>query len=101
MSFGQNIEFNAAKTFGSSAATKFGVNVYLFYSVQPGIEVIKLLLCSYQLNMKFILLINVKIPTVVGILTFISRSNTTYVNLRTRNYLVYHYFTFYEIIKFS
>ena len=31
--------------------------------------------CSTQLNMKFILLINVKMPTIVGILTNISRIN--------------------------
>ena len=31
--------------------------------------------CSSQLNMKFFLLINVKMPTVVGILTFISMKN--------------------------
>ena len=29
--------------------------------------------CSTDLNMKFILLINVKMPTIVGILTFISK----------------------------
>ena len=34
-------------------------------------------LCSFQLSMEFILLINVKKPTVVGILTFMSRKNTT------------------------
>ena len=38
-----------------------------------GSEVIKLFSCSTQLNMNFILLINVKMPTVVGVLTFISR----------------------------
>ena len=37
-----------------------------------GPEVIKLFSCSTQLSTKFILLINVKIPTIVGILTFIS-----------------------------
>ena len=31
--------------------------------------------CSAQLRLKFILLINVKMPTVVGILTFINRIN--------------------------
>ena len=31
--------------------------------------------CSIQLRMKFFLLINVKMPTVVGILTFMSRKN--------------------------
>ena len=35
--------------------------------------VIKLVSCSTQLNMKFILLINVKMPTVVGNLICISR----------------------------
>ena len=41
----------------------------------PGPEVIKLFSCSAQLRLKFILLINVKMPTIVGILTFISRIN--------------------------
>ena len=35
-----------------------------------GPEVIKLFPCSTQLSMKFFLLINVKMPTIVGILTF-------------------------------
>ena len=35
-----------------------------------GPEVIKLFSCSTQLSIKFFLLINVKMPTVVGILTF-------------------------------
>ena len=40
-----------------------------------GLEVIKLFSCSAQLRLKFILLINVKMPTIVGILTFMSRIN--------------------------
>ena len=32
--------------------------------------------CSTQLNMKIFLLINVKMPAVVGILTFMSRENS-------------------------
>ena len=36
-------------------------------------KVIKLFSCSAQLRLKFILLINVKKQTIVGILTFISR----------------------------
>ena len=32
--------------------------------------------CSTQLSMKFFLLINVKMPTIVGILTFMSRTNS-------------------------
>ena len=39
----------------------------------PSLEVIKLFSCSTQLSMKVILLINVKMPTIVGILTCISR----------------------------
>ena len=37
----------------------------------PGTEVIKLFSCS----MKFFLPINVKMPTIVGILTFMTRKN--------------------------
>ena len=33
--------------------------------------------CSTQLSTKFILLINLKMPTIVGILTFISKINTS------------------------
>ena len=40
--------------------------------MSPGPEVIKLFPCSTQLSTKFILLINVKMATIVGILTFIS-----------------------------
>ena len=42
----------------------------------------KLFLCSTQLSTKFILLTNVKMPTIVGILTFISRINTSYERLK-------------------
>ena len=38
-----------------------------------GPEAIKIISCSTQLSMKFFLLINVKMPTIVGILTIISR----------------------------
>ena len=53
-------------------------NLHAFNS---GPEVIKLFSCSAQLRLKFILLINVKMPTIVGILTiagiltFLSRIN--------------------------
>ena len=40
-----------------------------------GPEVIKLFSCSTQLSMKFFLLINVKMPTIVGILTFVRGKN--------------------------
>ena len=40
-----------------------------------GLEIIKLFSCSTQPSMKFSLLINMKMPTKVGIFTFISREN--------------------------
>ena len=44
--------------------------------VKSGSEVIKLILCSTQLSMKFFLLINIKMPTIVGILTFMGGKNS-------------------------
>ena len=55
------------------------------FVVTIGLKVIKLFSCSTQLSAKFILLINVKMPTIVGILTFISRINTTSECLKARN----------------
>ena len=46
------------------------------WTVIPGPEVIKKNSCSTQLSMKFFLLINVKMPTIVGILTFVNRKNS-------------------------
>ena len=42
----------------------------------PGPEIINFLSCSTQLSMIFFLLINVKMPTIVGILAFMSRKNS-------------------------
>ena len=55
------------------------------YMYTPGPEVIKLFSYSIQLSTKFILLINVKMPTIVNILTFISMINTTFERLKARN----------------
>ena len=44
-------------------------------------------LCSTKLSTKFILLINVKMPTIAGILTFISRINASYESLKARNFV--------------
>ena len=62
--------------------------------------VIKLFSCSTQLSTKFILLINVKMPTIVGILTFISRINTISKSLNARKISVFQHFGFYEQLKF-
>ena len=65
---------------------------------KPGPEVIKLFAYSTQLSVKFILLINVKMPTIVeiGILTFISMLNTTSERLKARNFFICKYFSVYE-----
>ena len=70
------------------------------HSVSPGPEVIKLFSYSTQLSTKFILLINVKMPTIVGILIFISMINTTFERLKARNFFICWYFDFYEHLKF-
>ena len=55
---------------------------------------------STQLSTKFILLINVEMPTIVGILTFISMMNTTSERLKARNFFICLCFSVYEQLKF-
>ena len=66
---------------------------------QPGPEVINLFSCSTQLSTKFILLINVKMPTIVGILTFISMIHTASERLKVRQFLICRYFSFHEQLE--
>ena len=54
---------------------------------------------SSQLNTKFVLLKNVKMPTIVDILTFISTINTTSERLKAGNFFIYQYFSFNEQLK--
>ena len=61
-----------------------------------GPEIIKPVSCSIQLSLKFIMLINVKMPTIVGILTFISMINKTSESLKARKVLIFQHFSFYE-----
>ena len=56
--------------------TSLPAKIYPDMCWSPGTEVIKLFSCSTQLRMKFVLLINVKMPTAVGILTFMSRKSS-------------------------
>ena len=53
----------------------YGVKQFSYFRPCP--EVMKKNSCSTQLSSKFILLINVKMPTIVGILTLISMINAT------------------------
>ena len=66
---------------------------------KPGTEVIKLFSCSTQLSRKFILLINVKMPTIVGILIFFSMINTTAEHLKARKVFTFKHFRFYDQLK--
>ena len=70
------------------------------HSYLVGPEVIKLFSYSTQPSTKFILLINVKMPTTVGILTFISMINTTSERFKARNFFIFWYFSFNEQLKF-
>ena len=55
---------------------------------------------STQLSTKLILLINVKTPTIAGVLTFISMINTPSERLKARHFFFCLYFSFYEQLKF-
>ena len=79
-----------------SVAEETGLSFDLLETTKTGPYNIKLFLCSTQLTSKFILLINVKLPTIVGILTFISMINTTTERLNARNFFNCPYFNFYE-----
>ena len=83
---------------------KFMLNIFVNWTNSTiqisGPEIIKLFSCSTQLSTTFILLINVKMPTIVGILTFISRINTTSERLKARKISVFQHFSFYDQLKF-
>ena len=55
-------------------------------AIWSGPEVIKLFSYTTQLSTKFLLLINVKMPTIVGSLAFISMMNTTSERHKARNF---------------
>ena len=57
--------------------------------------------CSTQLSMKFIMLIHVKMPTVVGFLTFISMINTTTEGLKASTVFLFQHISFYKQLKFD
>ena len=55
---------------------KFNGSSFISNAEKPGPEVTKLFSCSTQLSMKFFLLSNVNMPTIVDILTFLSGKNS-------------------------
>ena len=62
--------------------------------IKPGPKFIKPFSCSTKLRMNFVMLIHVKRPTIVGILTFISMINTTSskLKLKARNVFICRYY---------
>ena len=70
-----------------------------FTFIKSGPEVIKLLSCSTQLSMKFFLLINVKMPTIVGILTFVSGKNSILGLSEPKKSQISRYFYTYKHLK--
>ena len=69
-------------------------NGVVHYLSRP--EVVKLFSSSTQLSMKFILHINVKMPTIVGILTSISRINIASESFKARKIFIFQHFTFHK-----
>ena len=49
--------------------------------------------------MKFIMLIDVKMSTIVGILTFINMINISSKSLKARKVFIFKYFSLYEQLK--
>ena len=65
-----------------------GEKIFLIPFKSSGPEVITHFSYSTQLSTAFILLINVKMPTIVGILPFISIINTPSERLKARNFFI-------------
>ena len=84
---------NMKKNLTSIVAEWTGLSLTWSQTPKPGPEV-KLFSCSTQLSMKCSLLINVKMPTIVGILTYISMINTTSERLKARHFFICQYFSF-------
>ena len=62
-------------------------------------KVIKLFSCSTELSMKFFLLINIEMPTIVGISAFMSRKNSILGLSKPEKCLISLYFYIYEHLK--
>ena len=74
------------------------------YPFLAGPEVIKLFYMLNSTEQKIIMLINVKMPTVVGILTFISMLNATSESLKARKSIFFSssvFFVLHESIMFA
>ena len=68
---------------------------------KPDLEVIKHFSCPVQQRTKIILLIVVKMPTIVGIKTLISKINTISERLKAKTVFICPHFSYYEQLKIS
>ena len=68
-------------------------------SLRTGPKVIKLFMLN-SAEHEIYPFMNVKMPTIVGILTFISMMNTTPESFKARNFFTCRYFSFTEHLKF-
>ena len=75
-------------------------NLNPFFNCRPDPEVIKLFFLLNSIEHK-IYLINVIMPTIVGILPFISIINTPPERFKARYFLICRYFSFYERLSCS
>ena len=71
-----------------------------FKIVKPGPDVIKLFPSSTRLSIKFFPLINVKMPTIVGILTFMNMKNNIISLAELKKCWIFCDFYTYEHLKF-
>ena len=65
------------------------------YSSRAGTKIINFFSCSTRLSMKFIMHINVKMPTLVGILKFICMINTISESLKARKVFIFLHSSFF------
>ena len=68
--------------------------------LRPDPQVIKLFPCSTRPSLKFILLVNVKMPAIVGILTFMSRINHYFFSFELQFSSNFDYSNIYEQLQF-
>ena len=63
----------------------------------PGLKIIELFSCTTQLSEKFTRLINVKMPTIIGILRFMNKINVKIFNKKNKKTVILF---IYSVISF-
>ena len=98
------VNYGVSKHYAGSMVSDRCPLGYLFmgsFCILSWPEVIKLFSYSTQLSTKLILLINVKMHTIVGILTFISKDKTASESFKARKIFIFQHFTINEQLKFN